>query len=744
MAFLRRKTSRWWRTGGNGGRSPNHNGLPKPGAEERRYGPWLLGAAFYAAVVFILNFGEPPLDIRQGEVAKRDYRARVDLTCRDLDATEQKRLREADQVPNVYRSSHEVLDSVRNACLGAVRGLLGKGDEASVARPGEASALAPEDREALRSALAPLGDGAVESLKQIFAAPPLMLVIKDPDYANELQQYGKGFIDVLVKEGQPVKRVYIYETVPLDEKLPNDLGDSVSREFKQLGQEDQARLTQLIVERFRDPTLQYDKKATEQAREQARKEVKWLTKTIGKGETILPAGAVATEARMLELDEERREFYRQQPVVARLKRVVGIALLLGLLCLGFALYVYGFHGQVLRGAHRLGLMAGLCIGVLVLAKVMVYAGWPALLVPVPFVAVTFALLYNQRIALGAATMVALMLGIMSAFSFSVYLVLVVGGLVGAMATASVRTRTKLINVGFLAGLAQCGAVWAVDLASDANIGGHFWQSVTFSDSMVALGNGVLSGFLITGLLPFMERLFGVVTEISLLEWSDVNRPVLRRLVLEAPGTYHHSVLVGNLSEAAAQAIGANALLARTAAYYHDIGKLIKPEYFVENSTEAPQRHEKLSPALSALILTAHTRDGAQMAEQYRIPAPIRDIIEQHHGTTLVEYFYQAAVQQAGGDGKVDPDCFRYRGPKAQTPEACIVLLADAVESASRVMSEPTPSRIDSLVREIAQKRLGDGQLDDCPITIKEMRKIEQSLIRELTAMFHTRIRYPRV
>jgi putative nucleotidyltransferase with HDIG domain len=365
-------------------------------------------------------------------------------------------------------------------------------------------------------------------------------------------------------------------------------------------------------------------------------------------------------------------------------------------------------------------------------------------VPVPFVAVTFSLIYNQRIAIGAASLLATVLAIISGLSFSTFLVLVGGGLVAGLSTTGVRTRTKLVNVGLLSGLAQACAVWAVNLAGDASIGADFWRSVTFMDSMIALGNGILSGFLITGLLPFLERAFGIVTEISLLEWADVNRPVLRRLILEAPGTYHHSVLVGNLAEAAAQTIGANTLLARTTAYYHDIGKLVKPEYFVENDAEAPQRHAKLSPALSALIITAHTRDGAQMADQYRIPGPIRDVIEEHHGTTLVEYFYNAAIQQAGGDGKVDPECFRYRGPKPQTCEASIVLLADAVESASRVMSEPTASRIDSLVREITQRRLADGQFDDCSITLKELRKVEQSLVRELTAMFHTRIRYPRL
>ncbi len=722
----------------------NHHERGAPKAEERGLGVLFLGLAFYAAIVFILNFGEPPLDIRFNEVARRDYRARVSFSCRDLEATEQQRTRKADREPNVYKYSAEVLDAARNASLAAMRAFLGKTEDGSVLRPGESTLFSAEQIEQLRAAVTPMGEAAVEALKRVFTGPALGLVIRDQEYQNEIYQYDHLWINVIQKEGQPPTRVSIYDTVTMEEELPGVLESLVAKEFKDLNPEVQALLAGLIIEKLRAPTLQYSKKDTELAREKASEQVEPVMKTFNPGETILPAGALATSSRILELDEERRQFSKTQPLSARVKRTVGSALLLGLLCFGFGLYLYGFHGHMLRVTPRMCLLAGLCLAMVILAKLLAYAGWSVLLVPVPFVAITLSLIYNQRIALGGVALLSMIIGIISAFSFSVFLDLVVGGLVGAMATATVRTRTKLVNVGLLAGLAQFGAVWGINLASDANIGADFWRSVTFTDSVVALANGILSGFLITGLLPFIERAFGVVTEISLLEWADVNRPVLRRLVLEAPGTYHHSVLVGNLAEAAAQSVGGNALLARTAAYYHDIGKLVKPEYFVENSTEAPLRHEKLAPALSALIITAHTRDGALLGEEYRIPAAIRDIIEQHHGTTLVEYFYQAAVQRSGGDGRVDPECFRYRGPKAQTLESAIVQVADAVESASRVMSDPTPSRIESLVREITQKRLSDSQLDDCPVTIKDLRKIQQSLIRELTAMFHTRIRYPRV
>jgi putative nucleotidyltransferase with HDIG domain len=742
----------------NQGRSPAHNGRLEYGAEERRLWALVLGAVFYVATVFILNFGEPPLDIRVGEVARRDYRARVTFSCRDLEATEQQRTRKADREPNVYRFSPETLDSTRNACLAALRKLL-LTDHTQGPEPAEKSkevAEAPASPvethtkltdvqlAALRSALTPLGDSAAEALKRLFADPSLTIVIRNQDYENEINQYDHLWVNMILNVKEPAKRLSIYDTIPLDTKLPSVLESLVSREFKEMRPEDQKLLNEFLLERFRDPTLQYSEKDTKEAREKARAQVEPIKKTINQGETILPAGSIATEARILELDAERHEFFGTQPLSARVKRIIGSALLLGLIFAGFGMYLYGLHGRALRAPRRLACMGALCLVMIIMGKALAYTGWSVLLVPVPFVAVTFSLIYNQRIAIGAASLLATVLAIISGLSFSTFLVLVGGGLVAGLSTTGVRTRTKLVNVGLLSGLAQACAVWAVNLAGDASIGADFWRSVTFMDSMIALGNGILSGFLITGLLPFLERAFGIVTEISLLEWADVNRPVLRRLILEAPGTYHHSVLVGNLAEAAAQTIGANTLLARTTAYYHDIGKLVKPEYFVENDAEAPQRHAKLSPALSALIITAHTRDGAQMADQYRIPGPIRDVIEEHHGTTLVEYFYNAAIQQAGGDGKVDPECFRYRGPKPQTCEASIVLLADAVESASRVMSEPTASRIDSLVREITQRRLADGQFDDCSITLKELRKVEQSLVRELTAMFHTRIRYPRL
>jgi putative nucleotidyltransferase with HDIG domain len=246
-------------------------------------------------------------------------------------------------------------------------------------------------------------------------------------------------------------------------------------------------------------------------------------------------------------------------------------------------------------------------------------------------------------------------------------------------------------------------------------------------------------------LPFIESFFGALTEISLLELGDIAHPLLQELVRRAPGTYNHSINVASIAEAAAESVGARGLLVRVGAYFHDIGKMLKPHYFVENQGTEASRHDSLVPAMSTLIIIAHIKDGADLARQHHLPEPIIDLIEQHHGTTLVEYFYRRANEQSEANpdlGHVEESSFRYPGPKPQTIEAAVLMLADAVESASRVLVEPTPARIESLVEDIAMKKLLDGQFDECNLTLRQLRTIEDSLIKSLTAVYHGRVKYP--
>jgi putative nucleotidyltransferase with HDIG domain len=254
-----------------------------------------------------------------------------------------------------------------------------------------------------------------------------------------------------------------------------------------------------------------------------------------------------------------------------------------------------------------------------------------------------------------------------------------------------------------------------------------------------------TGLLVQGALPAIERLFRVTTSMTLKELNDGTLPLLRRLAQEAPGTYQHSLRIADMAEAAAEAIGANSLLCKVGAMYHDIGKINKPQYFIENQAGGPSRHQGLSPAMSLMIIVGHVKDGVELAREYRLPPQLRQFIETHHGTTLVEYFYHAAKQQRVDAAEPAPSEFefRYPGPKPQSKEAAILMLCDAIESASRAMPEPTAARLEALVRTMSQKRLNDGQFDECSITLQDLHRIEVSITKTLIAMYHGRIAYPK-
>jgi cyclic-di-AMP phosphodiesterase PgpH len=305
----------------------------------------------------------------------------------------------------------------------------------------------------------------------------------------------------------------------------------------------------------------------------------------------------------------------------------------------------------------------------------------------------------------------------------------------------IRSRSKLIYLGLFAG------VVAALLRVTLGVIDQQPLSLTLLTDAARQGAwAVAAGFLMTGLLPLVESLFGILTDLSLLELGDVAHPLLQELVRRAPSTYNHSITVGSIAEAAAESIGARGLLVRVGAYFHDIGKMLKPDYFVENQQSPDEsRHETLLPAMSTLVIIAHIKDGADLARQYRLPQPIIDLIAQHHGTTRVEFFFGRATDQQQADpnsSEVDEAMYRYPRPKPQTKEAAVLMLADAVESASRSLVDPAPARIESLVREIAEYRLHGGQFDESGLTLRELRTIEKSMVMSLASIYHGRIKYP--
>jgi putative nucleotidyltransferase with HDIG domain len=335
----------------------------------------------------------------------------------------------------------------------------------------------------------------------------------------------------------------------------------------------------------------------------------------------------------------------------------------------------------------------------------------------------------------------------------------ISGLTAVYLTQQVRRRGRLIRAGLFVGLAiwllsiTFGIIGPINLFYPSAID---WSMIGI-ESAFAIGNGIVTAMVVGGALPILEQLFQITTDISWLEASDLNHPLLRRMTIEAPGTYHHSLVVANLAESAAEAIGANATLCRVCSYFHDIGKLVKPDYFTENMNFERNPHDDLAPTMSALIIIAHVKEGVDLALKHGLNQQVIDVIQQHHGTSLVYYFYKRALQQvedarAGGKimkmreediPEVSEENFRYSGPKPQTRESAIISLADMVESASRSLEKPTPQKIEQLVTDLIDQRLADHQLDECDLTLRDLKRIGERFRFTLMNMLHTRIAYPK-
>lgn len=425
-------------------------------------------------------------------------------------------------------------------------------------------------------------------------------------------------------------------------------------------------------------------------------------------------------------------------------RAIGIAVLVSLISALFVRYAIAFHKPVLKSFTNVATTCGLVLATVLVARLSTWMGaaFPQQAVPLSLVTLCGVLVLGQRFALELTLFLApfLALGLSGEPSRSLETagMLVAGALMAGLSVARVRRRSTLVRVGLVVAVVHMTTLFGISFLSERPWDRAFVDELVF----VAL-HGVAVGFLLSGLLPAIEYLFNATTDISLLELGNTQEhPLLKKLLVDAPGTFHHSYIVGILSEGAAEAIGANPLLARVGALYHDVGKLNKPEYFAENSTEARARHKALTPEMSTLIISAHPRDGIEIGTYYDLPPSILAFMPEHHGTTRIEYFYQAAVKRHGAAGVVESD-FRYPGPRPQSRETAICMIADSVEAISRQMPEPTPARLQAMIREVSLKRLVDGQFDECGITFLELKQIEEAFLQVLVGIFHTRPTYPK-
>jgi cyclic-di-AMP phosphodiesterase PgpH len=357
-------------------------------------------------------------------------------------------------------------------------------------------------------------------------------------------------------------------------------------------------------------------------------------------------------------------------------------------------------------------------------------------IPFAFAAVLVTLLVDTNVGFLVSIALSILTGL---FYGDIYLgtYVMVGGLAGIYSSRQYKERAAVLKAGLTIGIVNALGLLGIGLLRQAPL----TTSTAFFKISIALLSGLLASALASMLLPALESLFKITTDIRLLELSNLNAPILRRLSVEAPGTYHHSLMVGTLAEAAAEATGANPLLVRVAAYYHDLGKMLKPEYFVENQVFGINKHETLSPSMSCLIIASHVKDGLELAKEIGLSQRIRDMIPQHHGTRIMTYFYQKA-KEASKNQEVNEADFRYPGPKPQTKEAAIMMMSDSVEAASRTLSNPPPAQVQGMINRVVDAIVSDNQFDECDITLRDIRLVKESFFKILTGIYHRRIDYP--
>lgn len=733
--------------------------------------------------VWVATHGwSPPFAYRTGQIPRRDVVSRVRFTVRDDERTRLKKEQVRRDTHCFYVNDPTPLRELRDEVIDKLGRLLAA----------DPAAPPPNDLQATFFTRRP---GEPPPMDATAVLPPLRAALGTPEGRTRL---GRVVSDVLMEHERlglleelderhraeapnhqeirvhPPNQVQQAHLVPVRSVRLSDVRATLERRladaFRMVELSDNVAQTsaRLVADwlRLRLPTtLTYNQDASVKAREAAAAEVEANpeTNTFEPGRSTLAEGGKPIDLAELRLLLREHDTYLAQrtPVETMIHSLSTLALYAGLFALCGA-FATSFDASLSRDSRRLGALLGAVVAAVTAAWFLAHDQWRAESVPLTVFALTAAIVYPRDLAFLVSMAVAMLSAITLGQGLAQFMLLAATVGVAVLVVGRVRTRTRLIYVGlavalvaFLATLCV-GRVFGVASGAPQLLRDSLVDAVPHSPREYLFG-GLLSGafwaavcaigssILMTGLLPFVERLFDVQTDISLLELGDARHPLLQELVRRAPGTYNHSINVASIGEAAAEAIGANALLVRVGAYFHDIGKMLKPQYFVENQGQEANRHHSLVPAMSTLVIIAHVKDGANLARQHHLPQSIIDFIEQHHGTTLVEYFYRQATKQleVDPDGtEIDESHFRYPGPKPRSRETAVLMLADAVESASRTLVDPTPSRIESLVHEIALKRLLDDQFSECGLTLQELHLVEQSLVKSLAAVYHGRVKYP--
>jgi len=702
-----------------------------------------------------------------GDVAERDIKAPKYFLIEDEEAEEENRKKAAEEVLTVY-DNNASLSVKLSRNVKQVFAEMADIFEAYKENQGNASSNKEIKPLSLNEKLRQLKESFEEAIGITVSDDAYKILIEEK-FSNNIADLisrilteiiNNGVVinkDILLKESD--KGIILRDVETKTEKVVYDLKslyglDQAKTMVRIVGQpmlkDMNYNLVNIIVDfvqKLIQPNITQNTNETEERKKRAAAEIKPVIYKIKTGEMLLREGEIITKVQLLKLKNLQTQTKKERILAIS----IGAAMII--LCLLILTYILHIkHNSRFARNHNKNLMVMACMLIIILLFARLFAPLSEVLnqnssfgispssiifsIPIASGAMTICLLLCFNIAIPFAMVAAACTTLIFQNRFEIFIYFLLNSAMAAYWIQNCTERKVFIKTGLKLGLLNAVLSTAISFYISGFVDFKILEVWAF-----AFMGGIVAGIVTTGIAPLIEIAFGYTTDITLLELANLERPILRRLMIEAPGTYHHSVIVGNMVEAAAAEIGANPLLAKTCGYYHDIGKIKKPLYFIENQKNGRNKHDKLAPSMSKHILVAHVKEGVEMAKQNKLGQVIIDTIRQHHGTNLIAYFYEKAKKQKGEDA-VKGDDFRYPGPKPQTKEAGLVMLADVVEAASRTLDNPTPSRIQGLVQNLINKVFSDGQINNCELTLKDLHKIAKTFNRILSGIHHHRIDYP--
>ena len=718
------------------------------------YQKWFIGIGTALILTFLLSptLQLPLKEYTAGDIASKEIKSTQDLLVEDEKSTQEKRIEAERSTLSVYDYDPAVLIDAENRVRSTFESLANSFRK--VERGIDKNALRKKEWESsLRLSLTQrelhilerewfnpaIGEAALKLIAPILTK----WMVNDKDFLDPDSDKGVVIRNIQTREERKSLPPFTFFDFKEGRSKLRAQADLLSTPF---GKE-MTPVILRIAEHLLKPNLTFNKNETEERKAKVTEMVKPVYFQVKRGEVIVRGGERVQEEHLFKINALKKAQERTHI----------LSLLIGFVLLTFlvlaSLYQFSTKNirKIILSQKDLLLFSTSLVGIMGLLKLFqlmtdvlggeffsIPSSSYSYLFPIATGAMLIRIVINSEVAIVFAILSSYFSATLMGNQLFFFIFTFVGSIIGAHKVARCEQRSILIKAGL-----TVGGVNILLILSYYLISGNPLKMVLLADLIMGFLGGLLASVLVLSIVPIIESLFGYTTDIKLLELANMDNPILKDLILQAPGTYHHCIIVGSLVEAAAKSIAANPLLARVSAYYHDIGKLKKPLYFIENAGGMENKHDHLTPSMSSLILISHVKDGLELARENHLGQRMAHIIQQHHGTSLISYFYQKAKEKENKETEtIDEKDFRYPGPKPQTKEAGIVMLADAVEAASRALSDPTPSRIKNLVRRITNSIFIDEQLEECELTLKDLHKIEESFSRILTAIFHQRIDYP--